>query len=113
MAQAWTQYEQSAQSGQTPRQAASTLGAARSESGYRWRVGSDGRYESVEGGRGAAGNAFRQAAIRDGQSRVSTYSDRNWEEYFAESFSLYITDPETLEQFRPNQYRYFVQNHPR
>jgi hypothetical protein len=55
---------------------------------------------------------FRAAAGRDGRTRITTYTDESWREYYAESFSLYITDPEGLQRLRPNVYRFFAQRHP-
>ena len=47
------------------------------------------------------------------QVRVTEYSDREWQEYYAESFSLYISDPIVLRQLRRHVYDYFVAHHPR
>ncbi|MGW9024483.1 hypothetical protein ACWGQ5_09655 [Streptomyces sp. NPDC055722] len=87
--------------------AQAALRAARAESGARFQ---GGRLTDVLPAREASD--FRTAAGRDGGSRVTTYSDRNWREYYAESFSLFITDPEGLQRLRPNVYRFFAQRHP-
>jgi len=93
-------------------QAEQALTQARAASGERYQLQS-GTWEMVEGGTGAGSSAFRQAALQDGGTRITSYSTRNWREYFAESFSLYMTNPAVLEQLRPNVYAYFVGNHPR
>ena len=36
-----------------------------------------------------------------------------WQEYFAESFSLYQTSPDLLRRIRPNVYNYMAQEFPR
>lgn len=89
-----------------------TLEARRGESGARY-VRGRGRAERPTDNlpRGEA-NEFREAARRDGRIRVTTYSDRNWREYYAESFSLYVTDPETLARLRPHVYDYFARRPP-
>jgi hypothetical protein len=85
---------------------------ARAASGQRW-VLSGGNFSSEEGGTAVGGNDFRTAALADGPVRLSTYADQEWQEYFAEAYSLYITDPDTLEQLRPEVSRYFRTHHPR
>jgi len=84
----------------------------RSRSGHRWQAGEEGNYVIVEGGSGAAGSAFRAAAQQDGAVRITHYSDEEWQEYYAESFSLYITDPQTLRRLRQHVYDYFVAHPP-
>jgi hypothetical protein len=60
---------------------------------------------------------FSQAAAKDFNSekdviRPTEYSKEKWAEFFAESFSLYLTDPQTLSLLRPHLYTYFeVQYH--
>ena len=85
---------------------------ARSRSGYRWQLGQGGRYAIVQGPAGAGNNAFRQAAAQDRGVRITRYSDTDWEEYFAESFSLYRTVPAHLQQLRPLVYGYFAAQFP-
>jgi len=75
------------------------------ESGHEWIQGTTGEDDLVN--KKNARTAFRRAAVLDGGTRVSSYSDDSWEEYFAESFALYITDPRTLEKLRPKVYQYF------
>jgi hypothetical protein len=93
-------------------QAEQALTQARSASGYRWQQQA-GVWEQVEGGTGPGSNAFRLAAQQDGGIRITQYSDTEWQEYFAEAFSLYMTSPTVLEQLRPHVYDYFVSNYPR
>lgn len=84
----------------------------RSASGYRWQQQA-GEWERVEGSTAAGSCDFRLAAQQDGGVRVTQYSDREWQEYFAEAFSLYITNPIVLQQLRSHVYDYFVTNYPR
>ena len=88
------------------------LTQARAASGERWEEVA-GQHEMVEGGTAVGSNAFRRAAEQDGGVRVTAYSDREWQEYYAEAFSLYITDPTVLRQLRPRVYAYFVAHNPR
>jgi hypothetical protein len=86
---------------------------ARARSGARWRLDpATGVHRPLQGPAGAEGNAFRLAAERDHGTRVTRYSDESWQEYFAEAYSLYMTDPEALRRLRPNVYAYFVANLP-
>lgn len=86
---------------------------ARSRSGFRWQRNAQGEFEHVQGSTAAGSNAFRLAAQQDGATRITHYSDTDWGEYFAESFSMYIAAPETLHRLRPHVYDYFVANFPR
>lgn len=86
---------------------------ARSRSGFRWQRNAQGVFEHVQGGAAAGSNAFRLAAQQDGAIRITHYSDTDWGEYFAESFSMYIAAPDTLRRLRPHVYDYFVANFPR
>ncbi len=81
------------------------------ESGHKWVQGQSGSDELVNNKK--ANTAFRRAAVLDGGTRISSYSDDAWEEYFAESFALYITDPRTLENLRPKVSKYFKKSFPK
>jgi hypothetical protein len=98
--------------------------AERSLSGtrYRQRPGS-GDFEQVDARTETAGNDFRQAAMRDGirpgrrasdplTGGITAYSNTDWQELFAESFSLYVNDPNTFRLLRPNLYAYFSSRFP-
>lgn len=50
------------------------------------------------------------ATLRRG---VTTYSDTNYEELFAESFMLYMTDPDALQALRPRTFAFFQTRYPR
>ena len=54
-----------------------------------------------------AASAFKTAAQAASAVRISPYAEESWEEYFAESFALYITDPATLKRLRPKLHEYF------
>lgn len=111
-----------------------TFLASRSLSGSRY-VDNSGRYESDVNISAARDGAFRRAARSDGVRRdtsgrmidlgggvqiaagisggVTRYSDVNYEELFAESYAIYMTDPDRLRLMRPNVYQYFVGRYPR
>ena len=67
----------------------------------------------MQGGTGAGGNAFRVAAQQDGGVRITHYSDKEWDEYFAESYSFYATDPEALRKLRPHVFAVLQRHFPR
>ncbi len=105
---AWTAYEGSGN--------AQALERTRTSSGLRYSLNEeDNIFEITES---ADSNAFRRAVEADraqtgGRSMpqsITTYGATNWEENYAEAFSMYITDPETFRLLRPNTYRYFQQN---
>lgn len=115
--------------GQTSR-ARRTFGAARSGSGSRWRVDSGGTWNR-EIAAADRTPAFRAAVRRDGvrddtsgrvtpegttatlSGGVTTYSDTDYEEMFAEAFALYMTDPARLEQLRPATFAFMRTTFPR
>lgn len=90
-----------------------SLTATRADSGERYQKDRTGTYEMVEGGKAAGAIEFRQAAAADGGKRITAYSDKEWQEFFAESFSLYTTDPETLQRLRPHVFQFLVRHHPK
>lgn len=83
----------------------------------------DFRPNEVSGGRGgpsasaATGRgSFREAVNADGglSKGVSTYAvtATDFDEYYAEAFALFRTQPDTLRNLRPNVYQYFVTQFP-
>ena len=86
------------------RKAGKAVDAAKSESGHVSRPGPSGK-EIVEDPK--AKTDFREAARKDGGVRISPYAEKSWEEFFAESFAVYITEPATLQRLRPNIYAFF------
>ncbi len=103
----------------------------RSLSGSRYvRDTSTGDYD-VEQNVSDTSGAFRQAARRDQirqetgtrttaegtpatlRGGITSYSDTDYQELFAEAFALYISAPETLRLLRPNIYSYFNRRYPR
>jgi hypothetical protein len=68
-------------------------------------------YEDVIGTE-ATGNAFREAAKRDGKP-VSTYGEEDWQESYAEAYSLFLSNPSQLKALRPATYAYLQQNLPK
>ncbi len=93
--------------------AETSLSSARSESGERYQRDKSGTWEMVEGGTAAGSIEFRQAAAKDGGKRITKYSNKEWQEYYAESFSLYMSDPGTLQRLRPNVFAFFQRKHPK
>jgi hypothetical protein len=88
---------------------------ARSPSGSRWRFEpAANRYDIVDGDDNvSSASEFRLAANIDGAIRITEYADKDWREYFAECFSLYVMDPQALEWLRPTIYTYFTKHFPR
>lgn len=126
---AWRAYDAAGQTAAARR----TLLAARSRSGSRWARAADSS-DTDEIQEQAADQApeFRRAVARDGVRRdtsgtrttpegttatlsggVTTYSDTDYQELFAESFALYVSEPETLRQLRPATYAHFLGRYPR
>lgn len=74
--------------------------------------GSGGPSASATTGRGS----FREAVNADGglSKGVSTYAvtSTDFDEYYAEAFALFRTQPDTLRNLRPNVYQYFVTQFP-
>lgn len=91
--------------------AENALLAARSESGERYHKDQSGKLEMIEGVVAAGSIEFRKEAQKDGGKRITNYSNKEWQEYYAESFSLYITDPGNLQRLRPNVYAFFSIKH--
>ncbi|MEU8517592.1 DUF4157 domain-containing protein [Kitasatospora sp. NPDC048722] len=93
--------------------ARAAVGAARGESGARFerdpRTGLNTPTDVLPPREAAA---FRTAAGQDGDTRITTYADSDWREFYAESFALFLTDPETLQRLRPHLYRYFADRLP-
>lgn len=118
--QAWEAFNSA---GQTP-SARRRFIRARSLSGTRYVLGSSGNYEQDLAIRATDG-AFRQAVRRDGvrvdtsggtttagtaaalTGGITSYSDTDYRELFAESFALYVSAPTTLRALRSHTYRYF------
>lgn len=74
--------------------------------------GSGGASLSATTGAGS----FREAVTQDGglAKGVSTYSatSSDFDEYYAEAFALYQSQPDTLKALRPHVYAYFVAQYP-
>ena len=101
--------------------------ASRSRSGSAWikhALRGNARFQYTEVGGGATKGSFREAAIQDGLQvednnkkivggGVTKYGQKSWRELFAESFALYITDPDLLRAIRPNVFKYLEQAYPK
>jgi len=83
----------------------------------------DFRPNEGTGGRGGASlsaatgaGSFREALTQDGGlvKGVSTYSatTSDFDEYYAEAFAMYQSQPDTLKALRPNVYAYFKIQYP-
>ena len=90
--------------------ATAKLLAARSESGTR-TVDKGGEF-SDDIGKAAAGNTFRTAVQKDGRN-VSKYAEQDWQESYAEAYSLYISSEDNLRLLRPATHAYFVKALPK
>jgi len=64
-------------------------------------------------GKTAGNNKFRQAVAKDGGKAVTAYGDQDFQESFAEAYSLFITSPATLKSLRPNVYDFLDNNLPK
>lgn len=88
--------------------------SARSLSGARWSGGNPSTVTDDLAAR-AAQPAFRRAALQDGgpagRQMPTTYPhpESVWQEYFAESFSIFQTSPDLLRRLRPNVFRFMAQ----
>lgn len=58
------------------------------------------------------GIGYREAAKKDGIA-VSKYGETDWQESYAEAYSLFITAPDTLKSLRPATFDYLDKNLPK
>jgi hypothetical protein len=86
--------------------------AARSQSGSKTIKKPTGDFEDVIG-TAVDGNKFRDAVARDGGKAVSAYGAQDFQEAYAEAYSLYISSPDTLKSLRPNVYDYLDKSLPK
>jgi hypothetical protein len=98
----------------------------RSLSGTRYKdPGSapDATFDQVDDRTKVTGNDFRVAAQKDGikpgktggdplTGGITSYSNTDWRELFAESFTLYVNDPGVFRVLRPHLYQYFLSRFP-
>ena len=61
---------------------------------------------------GARTTDFRDAVVKDGK-KVSRYAEKDWQDAFAESYSLYLSAPSDLLLLRPATHAYFVKAYPK
>jgi hypothetical protein len=59
---------------------------------------------------GASSPAFRDALRADGGKALTDYGATNAEEHYAEAYSMFIAEPETLKVLRPNVFAFFTAN---
>jgi hypothetical protein len=92
-----------------------------SGSGTHWKLGSGNTWAPDERPT-FKNNDFRKAAIADGldvsskgklNQGITEYGETDWQELFAESWSLYTTDPGALAILRPKTSAYFAKAYPR
>ena len=124
---AWQAYNAAGQTAAARR----TLLAVRSPSGSRWGRQAGTSNDEIQQNAGDAAPAFRAAVRRDGVRRdtsgsrttpegttatlsggVTTYSDTDYQEMYAESFAMYVGARETLRQLRPATFAYFQGLYP-
>lgn len=88
---------------------------ARASSGTRYAIRSNVWNMTNLTQRGRSNSAFIRAARRDGANFPTDYPSPSdwWQEFYAETFSLYFTNPLVLEQTRPAIYNYFLDTFPR
>lgn len=61
---------------------------------------------------GAATTDFRDAVKKDGKN-VSKYAEKDWQDSFAEAYSLYLSSPSDLLLLRPATHAYFLKAYPK
>jgi hypothetical protein len=83
----------------------------RSRSGSKTVEKSPGNFEDVVG-KGHKGVPFREAVKKDGKD-VSKYAEDDWQESYAEAYSLYLTSGSQLKLLRPATYDYLDKNLPK
>lgn len=123
--QAWQTFSAAGQS----TRARTALLAARSPSGTRYVRDDAGDYQQEQALDDTRGD-FRRAVRSDGVRRdtsgrttpegttaelsggITTYSETDYQELYAELFALYVNAPETLRLLRPATFRYFQGRFP-
>ena len=124
---AWQAYNSAGQTAAARR----TLLAVRSPAGSRWGRQAGTSNDEIQQNAGDAAPAFRAAVRRDGVRRdtsgsrttpegttatlsggVTTYSETDYQEMYAESFAMYVGARETLRQLRPATFAYFQGLYP-
>ena len=63
-------------------------------------------------GTAAKGAAYREAAKKDGVA-VSKYAATDWQESYAEAYSLFLSSPDTLKALRPATFAYLESTLPK
>ena len=58
----------------------------------------------------ASSQAFKDALRADGGKALTDYGATNAEEHYAEAYSMFISEPETLKVLRPAVFAYFTAN---
>jgi hypothetical protein len=61
-----------------------------------------------KGGALAQSAEFKKAVKDDGGKAVTSYAKTNLDEHFAEAYSMFVTEPETLKALRPHVYAYMA-----
>lgn len=84
---------------------------ARSESGTKIVEEKGGGFTD-EIGTKAGSNEFRKAVEQDGKN-VSKYAEEDWQESYAEAYSLYIASEDNLKLLRPKTHAYFLKALPK
>ncbi|WP_433727399.1 eCIS core domain-containing protein [Actinoplanes sp. CA-051413] len=89
-----------------------TLTAGRTLSGRRQARNAAGLLDWTDVLPPGEANDFRTAAAADGLAGLTAYADTSIAENFAETFSFYIADPQSLSRLRPHLYAYFAARFP-
>lgn len=124
--QAFTAFNAAGQSAAARR----TLFGVRSPAGRRWQLpAGTGTFIQAEVPSDFA-VPFRQAAQQDGVQLapagtttlvgtaatltrgITSYANTNWQEFYAEAFSMYASDPDLLRLIRPHIYDFFARRFP-
>jgi hypothetical protein len=56
----------------------------------------------------ASSREFQAAARADSPHAITEYGKRNWEEHYAEAYSMFIAEPDTMKLLRPHVHAWFA-----
>jgi hypothetical protein len=58
----------------------------------------------------AASDAWKKAVAADGGKPITDYGTKNAEENYADAYSMFVTEPETMRVLRPKLFEFFTNN---
>jgi hypothetical protein len=63
-----------------------------------------------KGGTVANSAAWKAAVTADGGKALTDYGKKDAEELYADAYSMFLTEPETMRVLRPKQFEFFTKN---